>query len=306
MRSREEKLLNISSYKCYREVLINSADTQIALSIYEGYKEYPCVLFIPGTMIHPLFYDDFLSDLARNKFNVIGIHPISHGKSPRVKRIYSFDDMIENVRDAITYCIDNFNDNVFLMGSSQGGILATAAAGVDSRIKAVLPHNILLPSLSDSIYVTSIPKLFKSVYRLIPLAIKLEARIFPKLQIPPTAYLDLNKVFTVQETKEQYYADPISLKSYPLYFLSSLFCADLTRLTDGSIKCPVIVIASKRDTLFPYDYCCKVFERIKAPYKEMVIFDEPHHLILNECVDIVIERVVKKLNELRTKRIYNA
>lgn len=52
------------------------------------------------------------------------------------------------------------------MGSSQVGILATAAAGVDHRIKAVLPHNILLPSLSESIYVTSIPKLFKPVYRL--------------------------------------------------------------------------------------------------------------------------------------------
>ena len=297
LKRKEEKLLNNSYYNRYREELINSSGTKIALSIYESNKNDPCIIFIPGTMTHPLFYDEFLSSLAENKFNIVGLHLISHGKSPREKHIYSFDDMIENVKDTISYCLDNFNEEIIVMGSSQGGILSIAVAGMDERIKAVFPHNILLPSLNDSIYVTSIPKVFKPLYRVIPVIMNMGAKIFPKFQIPITAYLKLNRIFTVEETKDQFYQDPIGLTKYPLYFLASLFSANLDLITDGSIRCPVVVISSRGDTLFPYEYCYKVFEKIKASRKEMIIFDEPHHLIFNESVEKVTEPIVKKLNE---------
>ena len=57
---------------------------------------------LPGTMTHPLFYDQFLTALAESGYNVIGVHT---------------------------------NDNVILMGSSQGGILCPACACEDDRIK---------------------------------------------------------------------------------------------------------------------------------------------------------------------------
>ncbi len=297
MRTREERLLNNSCYKDYKETLICSSGTEIALSIYQSNKNDPCIIFIPGTMTHPLFYDEFLSLLTKNKFNVIGVHLLSHGKSPRERKLYSFEDMLENVKDTISYCIDSFNNKIIVIGSSQGGILSIAVTGMDERIKAVFPHNILLPSLNDSIYVTNIPKILKIFYGVIPSIMKIGAKVFPNLQIPITTYLELNRIFTVEETKTQFYQDPIGLTKYPLYFLSSLFSADLDLITDGSLKCPVIVIASKGDTLFPFEYCCKVFEKIKAQEKDMLVFDEPHHLILNEAFNEVIDPIVEKLNK---------
>ena len=296
MRTEIDKYLNNSGYENYKETLIYSNGTKIALSIYESRTDDPCIIFIPGTMTHPMFYDDFLTLLAKKKFNVIGVHPISHGKSPRDKSKYNFDGMIENVINSISYCINNYNNQVILMGSSKGGILSIAAAGIDNRIKAVFPHNILLPSLSDSIKVTSFPDYFEVFYNLIPILMNIGAKILPELQIPITAYLDLDRIFTVEETKRQFYQDPLGLTKYPLFFLSSLFSADLDLITDGSIKCPVIVIASKGDTLFPYEYCCKVFEKINAPEKEMLVFDEPHHLIFNESINDVIDPIINKLN----------
>jgi alpha-beta hydrolase superfamily lysophospholipase len=73
----------------------------------------------------------------------------------------------------------------------------------------------------------------------------------------------------------------------------------LKSISDGSIKCPVVVIASTGDTLFSYDYCLEVFEKIVAPHKEMLVFDEPYHLIFNECPERIIGPVVQKLNEYK-------
>lgn len=297
MRTKQERILNLSRYENYAEKLIPSAGSQIALSIYESDRKNPCIIFIPGTMTHPLFYDDFLSKLAENKFNVIGIHPVSHGKSPRERKTYEFSTIVENAIDCISYCVQNFNKQILLMGSSQGGILATSVAAKDSRINAVFPHTILLPDDKDSIRVTNFPKGLKYLMPMIKSAMGMVARMFPRLQIPIDVYLDPRRVFANEELKKQFIHDPIGLTRYPLKFLSSLFSADLSGITDGRIKCPVVVILSKADPLFPFDYCQKIYEKLNSPTKEMLLFEEPHHLLFNECLGEVFHPILDKLKE---------
>ena len=297
MRTIEQRLLNVSGYSNYREVLIDSTDTKIALSIYETKRQKPCVIFLPGTMTHPLFYDEFLSRVAENGFNVIGIHFISHGKSPRDKKVFTFDDMIQNVLDTMKFVKKHYNNKIALLGSSQGGILSLAVAGRDSRIKVAFAHNVVLSSLKDTIVITRFPLYLKPFYKVVPLLMNLVARFFPRWQIPITAYLDFDRITKSEEIKRQFYSDPIGLVSYPLHFLATLFSVNLDCITDGSIKCPVVVIASKGDLLFPFDYCAKVFGLIAAKKKEMVVFEEPYHLIFNECIDEIIDPIVNKLGE---------
>lgn len=283
----------------YYETFISSIDTKICLSIYKQDKNKPVVVFLPGTMVSPLFYDEFLLKIAENGFNVVGVHFVSHGKSPKDKKVFSFEDMKQNVKDAITYVLTNFNNQTILMGSSQGGILAIAVAGEDNRIKAVFPHNILLPSLPESIEITRFPHILKYSYKSVVNFIKWNGKIFPGLQLPMTFYLSLNRVTESRKIKEDIYKDDSILKTYPLYFLSSLFGADITKITDGSIKCPVVVIASIKDPLFSFSYTKKVYELIKAPEKEMVVFDEPYHLIFNECIENILDPIVEKLKEVK-------
>jgi len=299
MRSSDQVRLNLSGYAKYREALIESAGASIALSLYTAGEDCPCIVFIPGTMTHPLFYDDFLSLLAGSGYNVAGVHLLSHGKSPRQKKLFTFDDMLQNVRDTVTYCLDNISKTVILMGSSQGGILSLAAAGMDSRIKAVFPHNVLIPGLKSSISVTSFPQFLKPFNGAVTALMRLAACIAPATQMPLTFYLEMDRITKSQAIQEQFYSDPLNLTSYPLSFLTSLFTADLSRVSDGSIKCPVVVIASTGDTLFSYSYCLEVFEKIAAPHKEMLVFDEPYHLIFNECPERVIGPVAQKLNEYK-------
>jgi len=295
MQTQNQQTLNLSSYTGYREELIESSGTRIALSIYDA--QGPCVIFIPGTMTHPLFYDDFLAALAEKGFRVIGIHLVSHGKSPREKKIYTFADMIQNVRDTVSFCAKNFDGPVFVMGSSQGSILALAAAASDLRIKAVFPHNMFIPALRETIVITRFPKFLKYVHPVFLFLMKIGAKLFPRLPIPVGAYLDVRKISSSQQIMDRYFFDPIGLTQYPLSFLYSLFSADMTAATDGGIQCPLVIITSTGDPLFPYSYVRQVYEKIRAPKKEMLLFDEPCHLILNERVGKVIGPISEKLKE---------
>lgn len=297
---RIEEVMNNNSVNLnnYEEVFISSSGTQIALSIWKSKSKYdPNIIFIPGTMTHPIFYSEFLNQICKNGYNVIGIHNLSHGKSPREIKTFTIDHMIENVQDTITYVIKNFNDNVGLMGSSQGGVLSISVAGLDGRLKAVFPHNILLTSLKESIKVTKFPNWLMPLYNPIIGMMKFGAKIMPSKKLSIGFYLDDDKIFSKSEWKKYFYTDSIGMTKYPLSFLASLFACDMTHITDGSIKCPVVVFVSSGDPLFIKEYSDLVYEKIKCKVKEKVEFNVNSHLIFNECVDCVIDKVVEKLDE---------
>jgi hypothetical protein len=70
----------------YREVVIRSAGAPVVLSVWNGSPGLPAVLFLPGTMTHPLFHEEFLDALARARVTAVGVHAQGHGNSPRVRR----------------------------------------------------------------------------------------------------------------------------------------------------------------------------------------------------------------------------
>ena len=190
-----------------KELGIEASGAPVVLSVWSGESGAPPVVFLPGTMTHPLFYEEFLDGV-----NVVRVHLQGHGKSPRVRRPFSFEDLRQNAFDAVGYASECFGEKVLVLGSSQGGV-------------------------------------------------------------------------------------PLALTSYPLHFLASLFSADMSFLEDGSIRCPVVVIASTGYELFPLDYVRRIYGRIVAPHKEMLVFDLDRHLIFNECVEVVLQSVAAKLGE---------
>lgn len=297
MITEKQKVLGTSIYNNYYEVLIPSGETHIALSIYKAEYEAPVIIFLPGTMTHPLFYDEFLNRLASNGFNIVGIHFISHGKSPRDKQIFTIQDMIQNTQDTISYVLNTFNQNPILLGTSQGGILSLMVAAEDHRLHAVFAHDALLTSLKESILITRFPEWLQNFDNLLKYILKVSGKMIPALPVHINFYLDINRVFRNETIKHQFLNDPIGRLSYPLAFLASLMTTDTSGLTNGSIRCPVILIASRADPLFPFEYCMKVYHHITAPQKEMMVFDEPNHLLFNECIGKVNLPLIEKLKE---------
>lgn len=174
----------------YEEVSISSNNVPITLSIWYTEKSSPTIVFLPGTMSHPLMYENFLCGLCERGFNIIGVHYLSHGKSPKIKMNYTMEDLLYNVYDATTYGIENYGDNIAVMGSSQGGILAAMAAGRDTRLKAVFPHNIMLTTLKETMSLTKYPAWSHRFMGLIQWSFRVGGKLLPNYKVPGDAYLD--------------------------------------------------------------------------------------------------------------------
>jgi pimeloyl-ACP methyl ester carboxylesterase len=123
----------------------------------------------------------------------------------------------------------------------------------------------------------------------------ISARVALRLDIPFRFYLQEQCVFGTEWTRKQFTRDPLGRTSYPLAFLASLFAADMCAVSSEQITCPLVVIVSMGDPLFPFDYIQRVYERIQAPSKELLVFELNAHLIFNECLEEVLPRLVDKL-----------
>ena len=294
VRDRDQRLRNeVEHPQRYEELTITSAGVPIVLSVWRGRSGGPVAVFLPGTMTHPLFYEEFCDGLAAEGITVVGLHAEGHGKSPRIGRLLRLETLVTNALDATAWARARFGRLPVVVGSSQGGVLAMIVATRDHELAGVVAHNILDPALPATITVSRFPTFLQVGYRPFVQGLRMLAKLAPRLPIRFNVYLDLARVCREPWTAEQFLLDPLSLHTYPLAFLADLFTADMTAMGDGTITCPVVVVAGRADPLFSLDYTRTVFARIVAPAKDLVVFDTDHHLLFNECLPQVLPRVVE-------------
>ena len=281
----------------YSEHSIASGSSKIVLSLWEPQKPEAAIVFIPATMLHSLCYEPLLRGFAERGYAVVGLHPIGHGKSPRVAMRYSLKDFIQNARDAVSFALNKFQLPVLAMGTSQGGIVAAGLAAEDDRLTAVFSNTIMLSELPDTILITRLPAPLRYIYNVWTQTLRFAAFLLPDLTVPINSYLDLTRLNMNDEYFRMIYNDPLCLKRYPLCFLSSLLNTRFPGITDGSIRCPVYVMADEGDMLFVKEYNLKVFELLRAPYKEMILFQTGGHMLMLTNQDEVCEKLSPKIYE---------
>lgn len=296
MRTSDQRLLNaVQRPEAYEEVVIRSASSLIVLSVWRGQSTAPAVLFMPGTMTHPLFYEEFLDALNRAGLTVVGLHATAHGKSPRVRRRLTFPTLVCNAQDALVWLTTTFpNAPPVVLGSSQGGVLAMALATRVTGLAAVIAHNVLDPSLPDTLTVTRAPAWLRPAYTPLMTALRLGGRLTPGLPVPFDAYLDMERVSRDASFAERFYTDPLGRHSYPLGLLTGMLDEDIAQ----PVSCPVLVVAASGDPLFSLNYTRQVFARINAPAKELLVVDSDEHLIFNTAIDLVLSALLPRLRAM--------
>jgi pimeloyl-ACP methyl ester carboxylesterase len=262
----------------YEEVSLQSSGVPMTLSIWKAEKSAPSLVFYPGTMASPLVYSELLYCLRACGFNTLGIHHLSHGKSPKIKKTFTFQDLLQNGKDAVTYALERFTGRVVLAGHSQGGILCLAQAGQDERVSVAFPFCFLLPDHPEAIEVTRLKRFAPQRERLLNLLARAVA-FLPRFPVIIPMYLDLGRVFAGN------YGFSIANKlrdirlSYPLAFVASLFSAQLAYLTQqGSIRCPVLGMVAGDDALFTPELMRATLQRIQAPHKELILMPGGGHM----------------------------
>jgi alpha-beta hydrolase superfamily lysophospholipase len=281
----------------YRETIIPTSGAPIALSVWDAGAASATVVFVPGTGVHPLFYEEFLDALWGSGYTVVGVHPQGHGKSPRVPRPLRWANLVDNAVDACAWAVDQRAARVVLLGSSQGGLVALLAAAAGAPVTGVIAHNVFDPNDPDAVMVTRLGAA-RAAQRPSRRLLAAAAAVAPRVPVPITAYLDPERVFGTPWTRELFELDPLSLRSYPLRFLADMVTADTTSLYDGSLTVPVVVLAARRDPLFPLVGIQAVTRRLVAPSVELVVLDTACHLILNEALDLSVPAVLQALADL--------
>ncbi len=271
-----QMLSHSSLFPKARKVCIPSCGTSITLTVLEAAPEAVTVLFYPGTMASPLMYPLLLNELHRLGCNVVGIHPLSHGLSPREKISFTFEDILQNGKDAQRFARQYFSGPIVVSGHSQGGILSLAHALHNPHIQGIFPITTLLPQRDEAGSVTRMRALLKYKSPLLRV-MRFMASCLPFVPIPFLAYLELKPLL---HKAHKVYAPSIHKRaSYPLRFISSLFHVDLSAAErEGAISCPLMLLTAKDDQLFPLTLMQSTYDAIKAPRKKLIVIHGGGHL----------------------------
>ncbi|MCX5858342.1 MAG: alpha/beta fold hydrolase [Proteobacteria bacterium] len=270
---------------------------KLHLTIFPGPTGAPAVVFVPGTSIYALAYAEFMYKLSRRGFSVIGFDPRGHGLSEGKRGSYTIPELVGDTETVINYTREKYSTDIFLAGSSQGGIVAFYTAAVDHRLRGAVCHNIADLADPDSVRLTSNPTLSRVVKPLLgPLA-----RLLPDFPVPISLYLDLSKEKTkfYGDARKFIDQDPLALKSISLKAMASLGHAPLPVAIE-KIPTPIMVLHGEKDLIFPLDYVQKIYRRLPEPKRFYLAPGRPH-LLLIDYVDEVLPPVEEWMREMMAR-----
>jgi len=276
---------------------LDSRGVRLHLNIIRYSQDAPTVVFIPGMALYSLCYAELLASVAAEGFNVIGFDPRGQGQSGGKRGDFNFNDIVKDTQAVVTYAIDNFNTEITVMGSRQGGIAALYAAAADDRICSAVCHSVA--DLADIKQLNVYPTYTKILK---PFAFGL-SRIFPNIS------LKVKRHFNVPNEKLKHFGDinafmeedPLVLKRIKVKSLRSFNDAHLARSLD-KITTPIFVLQPEKDTIFPLEYIQNIVDRL-AGKKRLEIFEGKSATMITESVGEVLPSISRWLKEIHLQKL---
>jgi alpha-beta hydrolase superfamily lysophospholipase len=259
--------------KVIREEHVVPRGLRLHLDVYQREDDAPTILFVPGTGAHARCYAEFLFQLHRQGFRVVGIDLQGHGLSEGVRGSFTIEELLENIYDVTTWAIERYGERVGISGSSLGGILAFYALANDPRLKSAVCHNVAILSEPGYLRLTRAPSLLRTI---LPLG-RLAARLLPELRLSIWLYLDPQAITDDPQLLETFVDDPLTLQALPLRSIVSQSRAAPAKPVE-EIETPIMVLHAEGDRIFPLDYCQAIYDRLTCP-KRFELVPGTDHLV---------------------------
>jgi len=252
------------------------------------------VVFIPGTAVYALVFAEFMYKLSLRGFHVIGFDPRGHGRSQGMRGSYTIQELVRDTRAVIAYARRRFGTEIFLAGSSQGGIVAFYTAADEPDLKGAVCHNLAVLDDPNTTSLSRRPALARFLKRLLPLA-----RLFSELQVPVALYLDLSKEKTrlFGNAKAFLDQDLLALRSISLKALASLATTPLPCPVEA-VPTPIMILHAEYDNIFPRAYVERIYDRLPWPKRFELVRDRPH-LLLTDYPDEILPAIEAWLKKMR-------
>jgi len=260
-----------------RQATFKSRGLNLSLKYFEKDRNAPNILLIGGTSIYSLFGADIMYEMHLRDYNVFGVDFQGHGDSEGKRGDFTIGELVENCSDAAKYISANFNDRIGAIGASLGGFVTLYLGLAHGPVKSISCQNPAI--LTEKKFQDEVTQKAKGV---LPLA-KLLAKLFPKVKIPVTLYVDF-KGFpeTERERKifEKSIKDPDTVKWYTLRTaMSQILTSPPNPLEE--LRIPTMFLVPTRDKLMSVSYVRDLYDRLPPVKKKSVEVDGGHWWMLS-------------------------
>jgi pimeloyl-ACP methyl ester carboxylesterase len=275
-----------------RNDTLSSDGFLLHLSIFPASDGDPVVVFVPGTAVYAMVYAEFMLKLSRKGFHVVGFDPRGHGLSQGFRGSYTVAELVRDTRAVIRYARRRYGRDIFVAGSSQGGIVAFYTAAEEPDLRGVVCHNLADLADPDTLRLTRFPVLARLLRPLLRLA-----SLLPEFQVPIGCYLDLGREESRHFGNARTFLReaPWTLRSISLRAFASLAGTPLPCPVEA-VPAPVLVLHAEQDNIFPLDYVRRIYDRLPEPKRLHLAPGRPH-LLLTDFVDEMIPPVEQWLRE---------
>lgn len=231
-------------------------------SFKKGIPEKGWVLLVHGLGEHIGRYEEFIGDLLKKGFGIIGFDLPGHGRSSGRRG----DTSIEEVISLINNLTENI-EKIFIFGHSLGGLVAIRYTQENpERVKALI---VSAPVLY--LNVDPITKIFSNIF----------VRIFPSLTIDNRInldYLSRNK-----EAVEKYAKDPLVHRKISLRLgISMVKNIEIAHKKAKVISVPTLFLIPLEDKIIPPKGSKDFFKNIEISNKYFIEFAGGYHELFED------------------------
>ncbi|MEM1638464.1 MAG: alpha/beta hydrolase [Desulfurococcaceae archaeon] len=247
------------------------------------------VIGVHGIAEHGGRYSHLGEYLSSNGYGFCIMDLRGHGKTAEYTEkgyVDKFEEFIYDLDSFISKIIKQTgHTRVHLLGHSMGGLIAVYYAGyVGKNIKSLITSG-------------------AAVYLPIPIFTKILLTLVNTISPRSKAKLPINpaELSTDLETAKKYVEDPLVVKNLTLRLLAELYSASkrVWKYIEN-INVPVLIMHGEKDRVVPVEASKRLYNALKVEDKQLVIFPEMKHEILNEKnKKLVLETILKWLNNYK-------
>jgi len=273
------------NYEFKFEFIARKNAPNLHLTIAENEFSHKTIILIHGIGWHGGFYYPLLSRLKDEGFRMIALDLRGHGKSEGERGKHLYEELIEDVLDAIDYAITKYGENVYLFGSSFGASVAYYSAIKNPRIKGLILNNAwdinnLPPTINKKRISRKLEKFSNDPKKMIPLLVMMGFKMSWNLFDNKFRFLTLLN-------------DKLWHREWSVHSWKSFIDYKPDQQDEENFNVPLLVITGENDGMLPLSYTKQVYDNLSTSKKEFSIIKKAGHMImlehLNQSIPVITE-----------------
>lgn len=257
----------------------NKVINNLSINLYEPEQIKGVLIFTHGIAEYSKSYHEIANFFKEENYLVLTYDLRGHGKTIGKRGYIKSYKMALNDLNMLVNIAKQYNENVFLIGHSLGGVITNLYSSLYNNVNGVII------TASPTTYLKEL-----KAFRFIPKFLTNNLKIKTWFEDP--------KLFHVNN----YVVDSYDIKYFYVKYATEMLIKGMKVLikNTNNYKTPILMFYSEADKLSKVKYGEDFYNKISSTDKELVVLKESYHNIFN---DIEKETVINKTLNWINKRV---